>query len=84
MDYWFIWEFQRRLIRIGDAFPSTEESIKLEIPDATGLIARDHAIVRLIQSSKVEIIGKKTRLVEQPPELWDFKGGRPRVGRHDP
>ena len=49
-----------------------------------GLISRDHAIVRLIKSSKVEIIGKKTRLVEQSPELRDLKGDRPRVGRHDP
>ena len=50
-----------------------EESVEIEIPDAAGLIACDHAIVRLIKSSKVEIVGKKTRLVEQPPELWDLK-----------
>jgi hypothetical protein len=84
MDYWFVWKFQRRLIGIRDAFPSAEKGVGIETPDATGLISRDHAIVRLIQSSKVDKIGEKTRLVEQSPELWDLKGGCPRMGRHDP
>ena len=83
MDYWFVRECQRRLIRIGNAVPSAEESVEIEISDTTGLISCNDAIVRLIQSSKVDEIGEKTRLVEQSPELWDLKGGRPRVGRHN-
>ena len=83
MDYWFVWKFQRRLIRIGDAVPCAEESVEIEIPNTTGLISCNHPIVRLVESSKVDKIGEKTRLVEQSPELWDLEGGRPRVGRHN-
>jgi len=78
MDYWSIWESQRRLIRIGDACPSAEESGEIKTLDATGLITCDHAIVGLIQASKVEVVGKQTRLVEKSPQLWNFKGDRPR------
>ena len=59
MDYWFIWESQWRLIGIGDACPSAEESVEIETLDAIGLISRDHAIVGLIQASKVDNIGKR-------------------------